>query len=79
MPHTQDDNTHTVILASKRAIYDFRAFPGATVEVNGTSELAAHILNELAEAAAKRLKGTLVRTWHDHDAGGAFAEIQVTR
>jgi len=73
----KDGNRYTVMLANKSAIYSLDKVAGMTEWVSGTVQLAESILNRLADGAAKTLGRTVLRVWHDHKAGGAFAEIEV--
>lgn len=66
----------TLMLADKAHIYSMVPL-GHTKEVRGTFELTDEYAQGLAEAAAKNSGHTKVlRVWHDHKAGGVFAEVE---
>lgn len=65
-----------VMLADKSAVYDL-AKVGLAEQAHGTYEITPEFLQQLGEGAAKNLGGTFVRVWHDHGAGGVFAEISL--
>jgi len=67
---------HTIMLADKSLVYSMTDSEFVTTE-KGCYVLRDEFVKSLAESAAKLLKGTLVRTWYDNNAGGYFAEIEV--
>jgi len=67
-------NTVTVMLADKSAIYSL-VEAGCARQTGATYELSLEFAAQLAEGAAKKLGGRVVRVWHDHGAGGVFAEL----
>ena len=77
MTRTNTD-TFQLMLADKAAICSLARIPGQTVTgLGGALELAPDVLEKLAKGAADRFGGTVVRTWHDHHAGGVFALVEV--
>ena len=77
-----EKGTKTVMLMTHSAVSLLHTYGDASVDMEawdkkGLLRLKESFVQELAEAAARNVGGTLIKHWFNEDAGGYFAEIDV--